>query len=87
MEGRNRMIRWAAMVLPPFHAMGILWLLTVPLIHGDAVALFTPQAPNPPLVPNPENVLEASRVTQCDGLVTVPSMLGDLEIRGLQSCR
>ncbi|EKM49837.1 uncharacterized protein PHACADRAFT_154467, partial [Phanerochaete carnosa HHB-10118-sp] len=74
-EGRKRMIRWAPMMLPPFHAMGIMFILAMPLVQADAVALFAPQAPNPPLVPNPENTLEASRITRSNGLVVVPSVL------------
>lgn len=69
------MVRWAAMVLPPFHTLGVQWHLLIPLVYGDAIALFTPQAPNPPIVPNYENVFEASRITQCTGLAAVPSML------------
>lgn len=75
MEGRKRSIRWAAMAFPPFHAMGIMWQLFAPLVSGDAVAVFAPQAPNPPIIPNAENMLEVGRITGYDGLVTVPSML------------
>ena len=49
-------------VLPPFHAMGILWHVMIALVHGDAIAVFAPQVPNPPLIPNPENILESSRL-------------------------
>ncbi len=63
------------MALPTFHTMGIFLQLLTPLMSGQAVALYAPHAPAPPPVPNPDSILEISRLTGCSGLPAVPSFL------------
>lgn len=75
MRGRDLGIRWGSMVLPSFHTMGISIQLLNPLTSGNAIGVYTPMAPNLPVVPNPENFLEAMRVTECTGTLTVPSII------------
>ncbi|KAJ3525806.1 hypothetical protein NM688_g8348 [Phlebia brevispora] len=74
-KGRDRAVRWACMHLPTFHTIGFYMQLYSPLVSGYAIAVFAPQAPASPIVPNPRNVLEAARVTGCTGVPTVPAFV------------
>ena len=74
-DTKKHRIRWAGMYLPPFHAMGILVQFLGPLVGVEPGVHFTPQSPDPPVVPNPEIILETARVADSDALATVPSMV------------
>ncbi|KAH9928993.1 hypothetical protein B0H21DRAFT_700203 [Amylocystis lapponica] len=74
-EARAHALRWGAMALPPFHTIGLCYQLLVPLLSGYPSALFAPCAPAPPVVPNTENILEASRITGVTALLNVPTFL------------
>ncbi|KAH9944763.1 hypothetical protein B0H21DRAFT_862505 [Amylocystis lapponica] len=69
---RDKLVRWGGMALPPFHFMGTVSQMIVPLISGQATALFPPCAPEPPLVPTPENTIETARRTHVTTVLAVP---------------
>lgn len=56
---------------PPFHAMGFGHIIAYPAASGCSIAVFEPQ--EPPIKPDPENVLEAYRRTKVDVMITPPS--------------
>ncbi len=66
---------WNAAMLPTFHTMAFLNQLLPPLANGTPCALFTPQAPKPPIVPTPQNVLEVTKVTGSDAFLLIPAFL------------
>ncbi|TCD65529.1 putative PKS/NRPS-like protein biosynthetic cluster [Steccherinum ochraceum] len=55
--------------------MAIFMQLYAPLVTGDFVGLYPPQEPEPPIIPNPQNLIEGSKATGCNGIVTVPSFI------------
>ena len=63
--------RMAIQSAPPFHAMGFGHVLAYPAASGCNIATFEPQ--EPPIMPNPDNVLQAYRQTQIDIIITPPS--------------
>ncbi|TCD63026.1 putative NRPS-like protein biosynthetic cluster [Steccherinum ochraceum] len=65
-------LRWAVQALPPFHSTGIFGHVLMPLVSGLPVAHFTPQAPSPPVLPNPRNMIEECKILNCNGLGSVP---------------
>ncbi|GJE98682.1 putative NRPS-like protein biosynthetic cluster [Phanerochaete sordida] len=71
--GRSRDVLYAAMGLPTFHAMGLLLQLTYPLSVGREVVVYTPQYPEPPVVPHPQNVYEVSKLAGCTAMLALPS--------------
>ena len=66
---------FGGMGLPTFHMMGLVCQMMQPLVMGKAVVVFAPQDPEPPVVPNPQNVFELSRLTRCNGILTTPSFV------------
>ncbi|KAI0079020.1 acetyl-CoA synthetase-like protein, partial [Panus rudis PR-1116 ss-1] len=68
-------IRWAAMTLPTFHTMGFYLQVFTPMVSGVPVAIYTPQAPAPPVIPTPQNVFDVAKLTGCTGIPVVPSYL------------
>ncbi|TCD64926.1 putative PKS/NRPS-like protein biosynthetic cluster [Steccherinum ochraceum] len=55
--------------------MGIFMQLYAPLVSGQYVGLYAPQWPAPPVVPNPQNIIDSSKATECDGVMVVPSIV------------
>ncbi|KAJ3557049.1 hypothetical protein NM688_g1689 [Phlebia brevispora] len=74
-DGRRYRASWGSMALPTFHSMGILTQLMAPLIAGEPVGLYEPKSPAPPVVPSPQNLLDALRITGCNAVMTVPSFV------------
>ncbi|KAH8102700.1 hypothetical protein BXZ70DRAFT_929500 [Cristinia sonorae] len=74
-DSRGLNLRWASAVLPTFHTMGIMMQLYAPLASAEFVGLYAPQAPAPPVVPSPQNVLETARMTGCNAIPIVPSLI------------
>ena len=68
-------VHWGSMPLPTYHTIGIYMQLFAPLVGGYAVCLYYPNAPAPPPVPTPANVLDACRVTGTTGINIVPAFL------------
>ena len=62
-------------MLPSFHTMGIFIQLYGPLAISEFVGVYTPQEPAPPVVPNPNNLLEVIKVTGCMNAAVVPAFL------------
>ena len=63
------------MLLPPFHLMGMLSQLYYPALTGIPVAIFAPQEPLPPEIPNAQNIMEVAKLTKCTAISTVPVFL------------
>lgn len=74
-EGKKRQVAWGGAMLPSFHTMGIFMQLYAPLMSSQFIGVYTPNGPAPPVVPNPHNTLETSRVTGCHGIPVVPSFI------------
>ena len=55
--------------------MGIFLQVLDPLTTGQPVALFTPQAPLPPVIPTADKILNLSRVTNCNAIPSVPAFV------------
>ena len=68
-------MRFGAMGLPSFHAMGLLLQLTFPLATGREVVVYTPQWPAPPVVAHPQNVYEVAKLMKCTALLALPSYI------------
>ncbi|TCD65176.1 putative NRPS-like protein biosynthetic cluster [Steccherinum ochraceum] len=68
-------IRYFSGLLPSFHTLGVLAQLLAVGISTEPVILFTPKDPEPPVMPNPQNVLEVIRTMQCSGVVAVPAFV------------
>ena len=76
-------MRYAAMGLPTFHAMGLLLQVTYPLSVGREVVVYAPQYPAPPVVPHPQNVYEVSKLADCTAMLALPSYV---EVRFVFIC-
>lgn len=65
-----------AMASPPFHIMGIIVQILVPLFTGTKILLWdlTPEGHSIP-VPNPENVVQTLVAFGCTSTLVVPSFL------------
>ena len=72
---QRRTVRFGAMGLPTFHSMGLLLQMFFPLCSSQAVAVFTPQHPEPPVVPTPVNIYEACKATKSEGVIATPSFI------------
>lgn len=72
---REHSIRWASAALPSFHTLAVFMQLYAPLASGEFVGLYTPQAPAPPVVPTPQNVLDVARITQSTGILSIPAFI------------
>ena len=68
-------MRWVSAALPPFHTMGIYMQFFAPLVIGEAIAVYTPQEPEPPVVPTPHNLLDVCKLTQSVAIPAVPSFV------------
>ncbi|KAF8546313.1 acetyl-CoA synthetase-like protein, partial [Imleria badia] len=71
--------RIGAMALPPFHALGTIMQLYLPLAYLVTVATYPPQAIRDrravPIVPTSDNILDSVRRTHSKVLITVPTFL------------
>ena len=68
-------IVYGGMGLPTFHAMGFMVQLAFPLATGREVAVFAPQDPASPVIPNAQNVFESSRMSECSAIFAPPSFI------------
>lgn len=83
-RARDRKVRYGGMALPTFHAMGLSIQIVYPLASSQPIALYAPQWPAPPVVPNTRNTLEFSKLMQCNGLISTPAFL-EVRLRSSQS--
>lgn len=74
-QAAQRQVQWAAQALPTFHALGFYFHLVTPFLTACPIGLYEPQYPGPPIVPTLDNMLEATKVTGCTAIPTVPSFL------------
>lgn len=80
--GSQNPVVFGAMGVPMFHIMGLHLQLCTPLVGGQPIVVFTPQWPDPPVVPHPQNVYEVGKLAGCTGLVAVPSYIEVLSFLG-----
>lgn len=73
--GSSQEIVFGAMGLPSFHAIGLLLQLTYPLAMGRGVVVYTPQYPDPPILPHAQNMYEVAKMTRCNGIFAVPAFI------------
>ncbi|KAH8088917.1 hypothetical protein BXZ70DRAFT_954747 [Cristinia sonorae] len=71
-ESCKHQLLWGNMALPTFHSIGIMAQVLLPLVSGLWIALFTPQAPAPPTLPNPVNMIEVAKLAGCTVIGAVP---------------
>ncbi|GJE92564.1 acetyl-CoA synthetase-like protein [Phanerochaete sordida] len=74
-DGGPRQVRWAAMALPTFHAYGFAFQFMMPFVISMPVGLYEPKYPDLPVIPTPENLLEASCAMGCNTIPAVPSFV------------
>ncbi|KAF7798286.1 hypothetical protein EIP86_009505 [Pleurotus ostreatoroseus] len=55
--------------------MGIMRHVLAPLVTASPAAVFEPKSPAPPVVPNPQNVIAAAQLCNCNSIVTVPTFV------------
>ncbi|KJA27591.1 hypothetical protein HYPSUDRAFT_212216 [Hypholoma sublateritium FD-334 SS-4] len=75
---RSKRPRVAGMQLPPFHAMGIVLEVFLPLFSCAAVVLFPPAVTHTDALPvpaTPVSVLDYVRRTGCNAMVSIPAFL------------
>lgn len=68
----------AAFPLPPFHILGALLQLAVPLCTGAPIALWAPSLSTPPLpppIPTPQSIMATLKRSGCTACMTVPAFL------------
>lgn len=89
--GREHKLRRATPSLPTFHTMAILMQLYSPLVSGQYNGMYAPQHPAPPVVPSPQNIIEIAKLTKCNMIPMVPSIIevsfsyrtcGELQVGG-----
>jgi acyl-coenzyme A synthetase/AMP-(fatty) acid ligase len=61
--------------LPTFHAMGVLFHVLYPLLTGYPTAMYTPQAPAPPIVTAPDVALRALKDVGANIVLVAPAFL------------
>lgn len=83
---RHREIRWFGGALPSFHAYAFGWQFIMPPASGHPCGHFAPRWPESPVIPNPENTLEASRMTGCNAMPGVPAFVEVREHRKVTKC-
>lgn len=73
-EGKSKL--HGAIAAPPFHVMGIIAHLLVPLFTGASILLWdiTPVGTSVP-VPTPENTIQSLKSSGCNSTMVVPSFL------------
>ncbi|TCD65346.1 putative NRPS-like protein biosynthetic cluster [Steccherinum ochraceum] len=72
---RRLSFKMAAFSVPTFHAFGYCIQICVPLCASQAVGVYGPRFPEPPVIPTMQNMLEAAQITECTALSIVPSFL------------
>lgn len=55
--------------------MGVCLQILDPLATGQPVGIFTPQEPMPPVIATADKVLDMCRVTNSNGIPTVPTFV------------
>lgn len=73
--GKTKLI--AAMHLPPFHILGVLFHLSIPLGVGSPIALWLPSTDSlaSPPMPTPESTMYAIKRAGCTSCAVVPAFL------------
>ncbi|TCD65360.1 putative NRPS-like protein biosynthetic cluster [Steccherinum ochraceum] len=68
-------MRYFSGLLPSFHTLGIVLQSLAVGINAEPVILFTPNCPDPPVIPNPQNILEVVKTMRCNAVVAVPAFV------------
>ncbi|KAF8971243.1 hypothetical protein BDZ97DRAFT_1349060 [Flammula alnicola] len=75
---RSQRVRMPGMQLPPFHALGIVVQVFLPLFSCLAIVFYPPvvkSAEIVPILPAPDTILDHLKRTNCNALVIIPSFL------------
>ncbi|TFK46704.1 putative aminoadipate reductase [Heliocybe sulcata] len=64
---------WGAMMAPTFHTFGLYMQMYTNFVTGYSTAIFPPKYPGPPVMPTPENTLEALKKSGANTAIAVPS--------------
>lgn len=68
-------IRLSLPGLPTFHILAFAWQMCFPLLTAQRMVIYAPQYPAPPVVPDPQSVLEVTKRLECTAVVTLPSFI------------
>ncbi|KAF8179468.1 putative aminoadipate reductase [Pholiota molesta] len=80
LRNRDPPVRFAAMHLPPFHALGLHCHVFLPLLSCITAAIYPPCVLHSnvmPCIPTSDNILDHTQRTRCSILVALPSLLQD----------
>ncbi|GLB38113.1 putative acetyl-CoA synthetase-like protein [Lyophyllum shimeji] len=72
-------VRIAGMMLPSFHTLGIYTQVLYTLFGTTSVGVYPPHATSrdkTPVLPTPANILDHTRRTACNAMITIPALLG-----------
>ncbi|KZT19320.1 acetyl-CoA synthetase-like protein [Neolentinus lepideus HHB14362 ss-1] len=68
-----RELVWGSMMTPTFHTFGLYMQMYASFVTASATAVFEPKYPGPPVMPTPENTLEALKKSGANTAIAVPS--------------
>ncbi|TFK50162.1 putative aminoadipate reductase [Heliocybe sulcata] len=68
-------LTFGSMALPTFHGLGLGFQVWAPLIVGSTATMFPPKEPAFPVIPTPENSIEAMKRTGVNAVMVVPAFL------------
>ncbi|KAG6878934.1 putative NRPS-like protein biosynthetic cluster [Termitomyces sp. T32_za158] len=71
-------VRVAAMMLPPFHTLGIYVQILYPMFGLVSLGVYPPQVTSSertPMIPTPENIFRHTRCSESNSMVTIPALL------------
>ncbi|KAF8054252.1 putative aminoadipate reductase [Lyophyllum atratum] len=71
-------VRIAGMMLPSFHTLGIYTQVLYTLFGMNSVGVYPPQVwtrEGTPVMPTPDNILEHTRRTKANAMITIPALL------------
>ncbi|KAG6896169.1 putative NRPS-like protein biosynthetic cluster, partial [Termitomyces sp. T32_za158] len=71
-------VRIAAMMLPPFHTLGIYVQILYTMFGLVSLGVYPPQvtaSERTPMIPTPENILKHTRCSESNSMITIPALL------------
>ncbi|KAG6867616.1 hypothetical protein C0993_000497 [Termitomyces sp. T159_Od127] len=71
-------LRIAAMMLPPFHVLGIYVQILYSMFGLVSLGVYPPQVTSSertPMIPTPENILKHTRCSRSNSMITIPALL------------
>ncbi|KAG6810396.1 putative NRPS-like protein biosynthetic cluster [Tricholoma furcatifolium] len=71
-------VRIAGMMLPSFHTLGVYVQVLYALFGVNSIGVYPPQVTSTemtPMMPTPDNILDHTRRTKCNSMITIPTLL------------